>query len=93
MATVSSFNTLGFAKFLTENGFDKKQAEALAEAYYEFQINDLATKEFVHSENEKIRHEITASENRMMRVNGALIAFAVAAIPIIVAILQRLLPA
>jgi len=67
----------------------KKQAEALAEANYEFLINDLATKEFVHNENEKIRHEITASENRMMRVNAALIAFAIVTIPVIQVLLSK----
>jgi len=94
MTTVRTFDTLGYAKFLAEHGFEKTQAEALAEANYEFLINDLATKEFVHTENEKIRHEITATEMRITQTIGKMLAVAVgvilAGIPIIQALLARL---
>jgi len=87
MASVRTFDTLGYAKFLAENGFAKEQAEALAEANYEFLINDLATKEFV-------RNEIYALENRLLKALGKMIAVAtgviVAGIPIILAVMQRL---
>jgi len=87
MATVRTFDTLGYAKYLAENGFEKNQAEALAEANYEFLMNDLATKEFV-------RHEITAAEMRITQSTGKMIAVAVgvmlAGIPIIQALLARL---
>jgi len=94
MASVRTFDTLGYAKFLVENGFKKEQAEALAEANYEYLVNDLATKEFVQRElqdvKNELRLEISSSENRMMRVNAALIAFAIAAIPIIQVLLSKL---
>jgi len=94
MASVRTFDTLGYAKFLAEKGFKKEQAEALAEANYEFLINDLATKEFVHNENEKIRREIVEAEKRMTMTMGKLIAFAIGIIlagaPIIQALLNRL---
>jgi len=94
MASVRTFDTLGYAKFLAENGFAKEQAEALAEANYEYLVNDLATKEFVQREvkdaRNELKHEITASENRMMRVNAALIAFAIVAIPVIQVLLSKL---
>jgi len=87
MATVRTFDTLGYAKFLAENGFEKNQAEALAEANYEFLINDLATKEFV-------RTEIMALENRQNRANAKLVVFAtgviLAGIPIIQALITKL---
>jgi len=94
MATIRTFDTLGYAKYLAENGFEKNQAEALAEANYGFLMNDLATKEFVHREIEKTRHEITAAEMRITQSTGKMIAVAVgvllAGIPIIQALLARL---
>jgi len=91
MAAINTFNTLGFAKFLADNGFEKKQAEALAEAYYEFQINDLATKEFVRSE---LQRENALLEKRMTMTMGKMITVAVgvmlAGIPIIQAVIAKL---
>jgi len=85
--TVRTFDTLGYAKFLANKGVEAKVAEALAEANYEFLVNDLATKEFVHN-------EITAAENRIGKMFGKMLAVAVGAIlagiPIIQALLQKL---
>jgi len=50
MATVRTFDTLAYTKSLIERGFERKQAEALAETNQAFFVNDLATKEFVHIE-------------------------------------------
>jgi len=50
MANVQVFDTLAYSKDLVARGFDKKQAEALAEVNKEFLVGDLATKEFVRSE-------------------------------------------
>jgi len=98
MASVRTFDTLGYAKFLAEKGVEPKVAEALAEANYEYLVNDLATKEFVHNEIEravgKLENKITSSENKMMRINAAMLAFAVgillAGIPIIQAVMNKL---
>jgi len=90
MATIRTFDTLGYAKFLAENGFEKEQAEALAEANYEFLINDLATKEFVRAE---LQRENALLETRLMHSMGKMIAVAVgvmlAGIPIIQAALSK----
>jgi len=94
MASVRTFDTLGYAKFLTSKGVEVKVAEALAEANHEFLINDLATKEFVHNEIEKVRHEIAASENRLLRSIGKMLVAAVgvilAGIPIVLSLAQKL---
>jgi len=80
-----------FVKELASEEFVKAEIEkAKAETKHELEkvSNKLDNK--IERENEKIRHEITASENRMMRVNAALIAFAIAAIPIIQVLLSKL---
>jgi len=80
MATVRTFDTLGYAKSLASKGVDAKVAEALAEANHEYLINDLATKDFVHS-------EIKEAENSLLKAMGKMIAVAtgiiLAGIPLI----------
>jgi len=87
MATVRTFDTFGYASFLASKGIEAKTAEALTDANHEFLINNLATKDFVHT-------EVTASENRIVKSVGRMLAVAVAAIlvsiPIVMAIVQKL---
>jgi len=93
MATVRTFDTLGYAKFLASKGVEAKVAEALAEANHEFLINDLATKEFVRSE---LQRETALLENRLVKSLGKLFFASVSLLaivmPVIYMILQRLLP-
>jgi len=58
MSTAHIIDTLAYSKALVARGFDKKQAEALAEVNQEFLVGDLATKEFVHIESNAIRAEL-----------------------------------
>jgi len=122
-----AFDTLAFVKSLTDKGYDREMAEALAEAQRDFFSQNLATKETVQNaaltteaafrqeitktegkleqkivetesklrqEIEKVHYEVVASENRMMKSNAKMAAFAVgvllAAPPLIQAIFQRL---
>jgi len=130
MATLHAFDTLAYAKALTDRGYERDKAEALAEVQREFFVKELASEEFVSNEiekavttldnkidtavttldnkiekldnkidtavtmlNNKIEFTITASENRMMKVNAKMLAFAVgvmlAGIPIIQAVLAK----
>jgi len=66
-----AFDTLAFAKTLIEKGYDRKLAEALAEAQREFFVHNLATKESVDStvqeaEN-RLSHEISEVENNLTK--------------------------
>jgi len=66
----------------------------LAETNYEFLVNDLATKEFVHAENKAIREEIKMSEMRTQNGLGKLVlactGILLTGIPIIQMLLSRL---
>jgi|GEM_PF-1442699 len=149
MATLHAFDTLAYAKALTDKGYERDKAEALAEAQREFFVKELASEDFVRNEiekavttldkkidtavatldnkiekldnkidtavatldnkiekldnkidtavtmlNSKIEFTITASENRMMKTNAKMLAFAVgvmlAGIPFIQALLAKL---
>jgi len=90
MATARIFDTLGYAKFLASRGVEAKVAEAFAEANNEFLLNDLATKEFVHNEIKQATLELKIWLGKTFVVaTGVLLT----GIPVIVTILQRLLPA
>jgi len=90
MATTRAFDTLGYAKFLASKGVEAKVAEALAEANNEFLLNDLATKEFVHNEIKQSTLELKIWLGKTFVVaTGVLLT----GIPVIVTILQRIIPA
>ena len=55
-------DTLAYAKHLEENGFDRRQAEALAEATNQYIVPDLATKQDLQA----VRQDLTNLETRLL---------------------------
>jgi hypothetical protein len=59
-------DTLAYAKHLEENGFDRRQAEALAEATNRYTVPDLATKQDLTQEMRAVRQDLTNLETRLL---------------------------
>ena len=55
-------DTLAYAKHLEENGFDRRQAEALAQATNNYVVPDLATKQDLQA----IRQDLVNLETRLL---------------------------
>jgi hypothetical protein len=55
-------DTLAYAKHLEENGFERRQAEALAEATNRYIVPDLATKQDLQA----VRQDLTNLETRLL---------------------------
>jgi hypothetical protein len=55
-------DTLAYAKHLEENGFERRQAEALAEATNRYIVPDLATKQDLQA----VRQDLTNVETRLL---------------------------
>jgi hypothetical protein len=63
-------DTLAYAKHLEENGFDRRQAEALAQATNQHIVPDLATKQDL----QLVRQDLVNLENRMSNLETRLLA-------------------
>jgi hypothetical protein len=63
-------DTLAYAKHLEENGFDRRQAEALAQATNQYIVPDLATKQDL----QLVRQDLVNLENRMSNLETRLLA-------------------
>ena len=59
-------DTLAYAKHLEENGFDRRQAEALAQATNRYIVPDLATKQDLTQEIRAVRQDLTNLETRVL---------------------------
>lgn len=55
-------DTLAYAKHLEESGFERRQAEALAEATNRYIVPDLATKQDLQA----VRQDLTNLETRLL---------------------------
>jgi len=105
MATLQAFDTLGYVKTLESKGYERKYAEALAEAQQEFFAKDVATETFVRAEIEKavtkldskIELENALLENRLVKTIGrmfiASVSILAVVMPVIYMVLQKLLVA
>ena len=68
-------NTLAIAHKLTNSGFDEEQAEAITNVFADVakkQHQDLATKDFVTSQIQTVRAEISAVRGDMNSMEGNL---------------------
>jgi len=63
-------DTLAYAKHLEESGFDRRQAEALAQATNQYIVPDLATKQDL----QLVRQDLVNLENRMSNLETRLLA-------------------
>jgi len=68
-----SFDTLGFAKALIDKGYERKQAEALAEVTKEYIMQEIATKKDLELMEERLTYKITIRMATI--VVGAMSAF------------------
>jgi len=68
-----SFDTLAYAKALVDKGFEKDQAEALAEVTKDFIMQEMATKKDLELLEERMTHKITIRMATI--VIGAMSAF------------------
>jgi len=67
VATLHAFDTLAYAKALTDRGYERDKAEALAEAQREFFVKELASEDFVSNEIEKA---VTTLDNKIEKLDN-----------------------
>jgi hypothetical protein len=65
-------DTLAYAKHLEENGFDRRQAEALAQATNRYIVPDLVTKQDLAREIGALRQDLTGFDNRLASLDTRL---------------------
>jgi hypothetical protein len=59
-------DTLAYTKHLEERGFERRQAEALAETTNRYIVPDLATKQDLTQKIQAVRQDLTNLETRLL---------------------------